>query len=163
MCTRISSVKLCHHEATSHQIPKRTSLPRFGCARWHHVRGSCQPTNDNFACSPVQQKCLFLCAGPLEHCLTTNVAPCMIVQPGVVIKTLMLHIKLASCRSLSSSIRVFSCAHILCHIQVGQHSSRDAESKTVFAAAKHISPRQPSTHFDVMPNEWAAAVTTIFM
>ena len=57
----------------------------------------------------------------------------MIVQPGVVIKTLMLHTKLASCRSLSSSIRVFFCAHILCHIQVGQHSSRDAESKTVLA------------------------------
>ena len=113
MCTRISSVKLCHHEATSHQIPKRTSLPRFGCARWHHVRVSCQPTNDNFACSPVQHKCLFLCAGPLERCLTTNVAPCMIVQPGVVMKTLMLHIKPASCRSLSSSIRAFSCADIL--------------------------------------------------
>ena len=103
------------------------------CARWHHVRGSCQPANDNFACSSVQQKCLFLCAGLLERCLTTNVAPCMIVQPGVVIKTLMLHTKLASCRSLSSSIRAFSCAHILCHSQVGQHSSRDAESKTVLA------------------------------
>ena len=61
-------------------------------------------------------KCLFLGAGLLERCClflqkradTTNATPFASIKQGV--------LKLASCRSLSSSTRALSCAHILCKI-----------------------------------------------